>query len=110
MNGRARRPATDAGFVRRAGPRLGRPPHLSCPAIGPGSIFSPMHTYTAVVERDPETGVFVGYVPGWPGAHSQGTSLDELQNNLREVVALLLEDGEPSLETEFIGIQTVQVA
>ncbi len=69
-----------------------------------------MHTYTAVVERDPETGVFVGYVPGWPGAHSQGTSLDELQNNLREVVALLLEDGEPSLETEFIGIQTVQVA
>ncbi len=69
-----------------------------------------MHTYTAVVERDPETGVFVGYVPGWPGAHSQGTSLDELQSNLREVVALLLEDGEPSLETEFIGIQTVQVA
>ena len=68
-----------------------------------------MQTYTAIVERDPDTGLFVGYVPGWPGAHSQGSTLDELQTNLREVIALLLEDGEPRLETEFIGIQTVQV-
>jgi predicted RNase H-like HicB family nuclease len=69
-----------------------------------------MRTYTAVIERDPDTGVFVGYVPGWPGAHSQGASLDELQANLREVVAMLLEEGEPRLEAEFIGVQTVQVA
>jgi predicted RNase H-like HicB family nuclease len=69
-----------------------------------------MRTYTAVIERDPDTGVFVGYVPGWPGAHSQGATLDELQANLREVVAMLLEEGEPRLEAEFIGVQTVQVA
>ncbi len=69
-----------------------------------------MRTFTAVIERDPETGVFVGYVPGWPGAHSQGTSLDELNKNLEEVVGLLLEDGEPKLEGEFVGTQTVQVA
>ena len=69
-----------------------------------------MRTYTAVIERDPDTGVFVGYIPGWPGAHSQGETLDELQTNLREVVALLLEEGEPHLEAEFIGVQTVQVA
>ncbi len=31
-----------------------------------------MHTYTAVVERCPDTGLYVGYVPGFPGAHSQG--------------------------------------
>ena len=37
-----------------------------------------MKTFTAIVERDPETGLFVGYVPGFPGAHSQGESLDEL--------------------------------
>ena len=60
-----------------------------------------MRTYTAVIERDPETGVFVGYVPGFPGAHSQGDSLDELHANLREVIAMLLEDGEPPLEAEF---------
>jgi len=55
----------------------------------------------------PETGLFVGYVPGFPGAHSQGESLDELNLNLREVMSMLLEDGEPKLETEFVGIQTV---
>lgn len=66
-----------------------------------------MKTYTAVVERDGETGFFVGYVPGFPGAHSQGETLDELNANLHEVVAMLLEDGEPRLETEFVGTQTV---
>jgi predicted RNase H-like HicB family nuclease len=69
-----------------------------------------MRSYTAVVERDPTTGIYVGFVPGWPGAHSQGATLDELQQNLQEVVALLLEDGEPQLEAEFIGVQTVRVA
>jgi len=68
-----------------------------------------MRNFTAVVERDPDTGLYVGYVPGFPGAHSQGASLDELNSNLREVIEMLLEDGEPELEAEFIGIQTVSV-
>jgi len=66
-----------------------------------------MKTYTAVVERDTETGLFVGYVPGFSGAHSQGATLDELNENLKEVVSMLLEDGEPKLEAEFIGTQTI---
>jgi len=60
-------------------------------------------------ERDPETGLFVGYIPGWAGAHSQGATLDELRENLREVVAMLLEDGDPRLEAEFIGTQSIAV-
>jgi predicted RNase H-like HicB family nuclease len=66
-------------------------------------------TYTAVVERDPDTGLFVGYIPGFPGAHSQAESLDELNANLREIVDLLLEDGDPKLEAEFVGLQQVLV-
>ena len=66
--------------------------------------------YTAVVERDPDTGLLVGYVPGFPGAHSQAESLDELQENLREVISMLLEDGEPKLEAEFVGTQSIAVA
>ena len=54
-----------------------------------------MQTYTAVVERCPDTGLYVGYVPGFPGAHSQGATLDELNANLREVIAMLLEEGAP---------------
>ncbi|MFO0890246.1 MAG: type II toxin-antitoxin system HicB family antitoxin [Isosphaeraceae bacterium] len=69
-----------------------------------------MRSYTAVIERCPETGLFVGYVPGFPGAHSQGGTLDELNRNLTEVIEMLLEDGEPEFESQFVGIQTVQVA
>jgi predicted RNase H-like HicB family nuclease len=69
-----------------------------------------MRTYTAVIERDADTGLYVGYVPGFSGAHSQGETLDELKVNLREVIEMLLEDGEPRLEGEFVGTQTIQVA
>lgn len=64
-----------------------------------------MHNFTAVVEKCSDTGLFVGYVPGFPGAHSQGETLDELNENLHEVVEMLLEDGEPKLEAEFVGTQ-----
>jgi len=69
-----------------------------------------MKTFTAVVERDPVTGLLVGYVPGFPGAHTQAASLDELNANLREVISMLLEDGEPRLDAEFVGTQSVAVS
>jgi predicted RNase H-like HicB family nuclease len=69
-----------------------------------------MRNFTAVVEKDAETGAYVGYVPGWPGAHSQGATIDELRQNLEEVIAMLLEDGEPKLDAEFVGTQTFKVA
>ena len=69
-----------------------------------------MPTFTAVVERCPDTGLYVGYVPGFPGAHSQGETLEELNGNLKEVVALLLDDGPPELVGEYVGTQTVVVA
>ena len=69
-----------------------------------------MRNFTAVVERDPETGLYVGYIPGFPGAHSQAETLEELDGNLREVIELLLEDGEPDLKGEFVGTRTVTVA
>jgi predicted RNase H-like HicB family nuclease len=69
-----------------------------------------MKTFTAVVERCPETNLYVGFIPGFPGAHSQAATLDELNENLQEVVTMLLEDGAPKLEAEFIGTQTVSVA
>lgn len=68
-----------------------------------------MRNFTAVVERDPATGLLMGYVPGFPGAHTQAETLDELQSNLREVVAMLLEDGDPRIEAEFVGTQNIAV-
>lgn len=68
-----------------------------------------MRAFTAVVEKCPETGLFVGFVPGFPGAHTQGETMEELRENLQEVISMLLEDGEPVLEAEFVGTQTVNV-
>lgn len=50
-----------------------------------------MKTLSAVIEPDSATGLYVGFVPGFPGAHSQGGTLDELQHNLQEVIAMLME-------------------
>ena len=69
-----------------------------------------MRTFNAVIERDPDSGLYVGRVPGWPGAHSLAASLDELERNLRDVVEMLLEEGDPKLESEFVGVQTIRVA
>jgi len=69
-----------------------------------------MKIFTAVIEKCPETGLYIGYVPGFPGAHTQGETLDELNKNLKEVIEMLLEDGPPDLEAEFVGTQTVMVA
>ncbi len=68
-----------------------------------------MNVFTAVVEKCPNTGFYVGYVPGFPGAHTQAESLDELNKNLKEVIEMLLEDGFAKLEAEFVGTQTVMV-
>ena len=68
-----------------------------------------MRDFTAVIERDPTTNMYVGYVPGFPGAHSQGVTLDELKKNLEEVFHMLFEDGEPQLKGEFIGTQRIVV-
>lgn len=66
-----------------------------------------MKTYTAIVEKDQDTSLYVGYVPGFSGAHSQGGTLDELHRNLQEVIAMLLEDEEPVLESKFVGTQQI---
>lgn len=68
--------------------------------------------FTAYVEWDPETELYVGIIPGVPGAHTQGASLDELRNNLREVLALCLEEYQGNLEDlpQFVGLQQVEVA
>ena len=84
--------------------------NFNCRQAGIITDVHQMRSYTAVVEKCPDTGLYVGFVPGFPGAHSQGETLEELNENLREVITLLLEDGEPRLETELIGTQNVVVA
>ncbi len=41
-----------------------------------------MKTFTAYVEQDKDIGLYIGIIPGVPGAHTQAATLDELQKNL----------------------------
>jgi predicted RNase H-like HicB family nuclease len=70
-------------------------------------------TFTAYVEFDPDTKLYVGTIPGLNGAHSQGATLDELRQNLHEVVELIIEEkasrGEPLEIGSFVGIQQIVV-
>lgn len=70
-------------------------------------------TFTAYIEFDPQTELYVGTIPGLPGGHTQGSTLDELQQNLKEVVELVLEERESQGETidiqPFVGIQQITI-
>ena len=61
-----------------------------------------------VIEKD-EDGVYVGEVPQLRACYAQGETLDELVENIKEVIKLCLEEAEPSIIPEFIGIQRVEV-
>lgn len=63
----------------------------------------------AVIERDLQTGILVGSVPGLAGAHTQGRSVEEVRENLREVLVLLREQQQLQLDSEFIGTTVVHV-
>jgi predicted RNase H-like HicB family nuclease len=68
--------------------------------------------FTAQIEKDKETGLYVGVVPNLPGAYTQASTLDELLDNLKEVVELCLEElstDELDNISEFIGFQQISV-
>lgn len=71
-----------------------------------------MKTFTAYVELDAETGLYIGVVPGIPGAHTQAATLDELQKNLKEVLELCLEEHKGASENlpKFVGLQQIEVS
>lgn len=66
--------------------------------------------YTAVIEKDLDTGLYVGYIPNVNGAHSQGETIEELRDNLKEVLELISEDGGIIETSIFVGIQNIDLA
>lgn len=69
-------------------------------------------TFTAFIEFDEESKLYVGTIPNVVGAHTQAETLDELQRNLQEVLELCLEEN-PEIANEpiqFVGTQQVEIA
>jgi predicted RNase H-like HicB family nuclease len=71
-----------------------------------------MPVFTAYVEFDPETSLYVGIVPSVVGAHTQAATLDELHSNLKEVLELCLEENPGASEDvpRFVGLQQIELA
>ena len=60
-----------------------------------------------VIERD-EDGYFIGEAPQLKGCYSQGETIEELLDNMREVIELCIEEEEADFTVnEFIGIQKI---
>jgi predicted RNase H-like HicB family nuclease len=68
-----------------------------------------MFVLNAIIERDLETGLLVGSVPGIPGAHTQGRSVEEVRDNLKEVLELLKDGGVLRPESEFVGTAALTI-
>ena len=62
--------------------------------------------FYVVIERD-EDGIYIGEVPQLKACYSQGETIDELMQNIKEVIEMCLEELEEELTTEFIGVQKV---
>jgi len=68
-----------------------------------------MTKYTILIEQD-EEGWFVSEVVELPGCHTQAKTIDELISRTKEAIHAYLEDEEAvGLETNFIGLQQIEV-
>jgi predicted RNase H-like HicB family nuclease len=72
-----------------------------------------VYNFSAEIIWDKDVKLYIGIVPGLPGAHSQASTLDKLQQNLQEVVKLCLEelsDEEKENLPQFIGTHNISIA
>ena len=68
-----------------------------------------VYNFTVIIEKD-EDGFYVGSVPALRGCHTQGKTIDELLENIKEAIELCLEVEKEAPKEEFVGIQQVKVA
>ena len=71
------------------------------------------NSYTAYIERDSESGLYIGVVPSIVGARTCADTIDELQVKLKEVIALCLEEMDAEDIAKFpvfAGISQIEVA
>ncbi len=66
--------------------------------------------YTVLIEQD-EDGIYIAKVPDIPGCYTQGKTVEQAMERIREAIQVCLEAGglEDVLPLKFIGIQQVEV-
>jgi predicted RNase H-like HicB family nuclease len=67
-----------------------------------------MKNYTVYIEQD-EDGLYVGSVPSIPGCYTQGKTVDELVQNLKEVIRLCVRNTDTETTNRFVGVQNIEL-
>ena len=73
-----------------------------------------MHTYTVIIEHDPENPSYWARVPALPGCFTQGDSVPEVLDHLQEAIALHLDglraEGEHIPEGDGVPDQPIRLS
>ena len=65
--------------------------------------------FTVIIEQD-EDGIYVANVPELEGCYTQGKTLEEVMERIKEAIEVCLEaDKEEVNPMKFIGVQRIQV-
>jgi predicted RNase H-like HicB family nuclease len=60
-----------------------------------------MEKFTAVFEQEDDT--WIGFVEELPGANTQGSTLEEVRENLREAIQLIIETNRELVRRQLVG-------
>jgi predicted RNase H-like HicB family nuclease len=65
-----------------------------------------INNFTAVFEK--AEGWYIGYVEELPGANTQGETMEEARENLKEAIELILQSNRELAERDIVGKQVVR--
>lgn len=67
------------------------------------------HTFTVLLEQD-EDGIYVAKVPDIPGCYTQGKTVEEAMERIKEAIQVCLEaEKEVYFPLRFVGVQQVEM-
>lgn len=68
------------------------------------------HNFSVIIEQD-EDGIFVAKVPDIPGCYTQGKTIQQVMERVREAIQVCLESEKREIRPlKFIGLQQIEVA
>ena len=68
-----------------------------------------VRNFTVLIEQD-EDGIYVAKVPDIPGCYTQGKTIQQVMERIKEAIEVCLEsDKEERPQMKFIGLQQIEV-
>jgi predicted RNase H-like HicB family nuclease len=74
------------------------------------SVVSMKYSFTIVIEQD-EDGIYIAKVPDIPGCYTQGRTVEQVMERIKEAIQVCIEAEEDKdiLPMKFVGVQQLEV-